>query len=125
MKGKTFLILTVLTVIISEIVHPPMEKWIGVTIYCCGIGVYELVLCIIAAIRKNKEVAIERGCMSLFFFWMYLIISVIAFLRLFDDIMSKPLLEKLTILFFGVCFIIFAIWILKKNGILANDEDKL
>ncbi len=123
MKVKTFIIMSVVTAIICELVHPPMEKWIPVTVYCCTIGVYELIVCINAAIRKKKNTAIEHGCMSFFFFWMWIIISVVSFLRFFDEIMSKPLHEKLIIIFFGSCFIIFALYILKKNGIILSEND--
>lgn len=112
MSTFLFLAISIITIIVSELSHPPIEMWVPVSCIAWLLILVSVVFAI--CVRKNRAISLKAGLFAFFIFWEYAIISVVSFLRMVDDFMSKPLEEKSMFGVGAVLFLIIAYFSTKK-----------
>ena len=116
-----FWTISILTAVLSEVSHPPIEMWApisavvwAVTLVGAGFAAY---------MWKKSELAPSVALFTFFIFWEYLIVSIVGFIRMPDDIMSKPLEEKIMTGIGAILFIVVAHFLNKKLEIYTEDTE--
>ena len=77
MNTVVFWIISIITIALSEICHPPIEWWVPVSAVAWALILISLAVAFF--VRKKSEAALNAGLVALFIFWEYAIISVFSF----------------------------------------------
>jgi FtsH-binding integral membrane protein len=120
MNTFVFCIISIITIALSEICHPPIEWWVPVSAVAWALILISLAVAFF--VRKKSKAALNAGLVAFFIFWEYAIISVFSFIRIFDDLMSDPIEEKVAYGIGAIVFLIIANFANKKLGEIAEAE---